>query len=126
MTQRKNFLNQETSEDASYVIHMLAASNDPDERQRLAERLLRDLPIDQAARELGSEICTHILAQRAKKSTRRRTMYAVEDILTTGDDGRLRVDHERLAVAHSDTVSAVLATLRSHVATLMTEKAVQL
>lgn len=126
MTQRKNYLNQETAEEAAYAIALMAASNDPDERKRLAERLFHDLPISDNARQLGQEICTHVLAQRAKKATRRRPMFSVEDIVTTDDDGRLRVDHDRLAVAHGDTVSAVLATLRSHVATLLAEsRAVQ-
>ena len=123
MAKRQNYLNQETAEDAAYCILMLAATNDPDERQRLAERLFRDLPIDQAARELGKEICTHVLAQRARKATRRRPMFSVSDIISTDADGRLRVDHDKLAVAHSDTVSQVLATLRGHVAVLMAERA---
>ena len=106
MTTRKNYLDKETAEDTSYCIHMMAASNDPDERQRLAERLFRDLPIDQSARELGKEICTHILA---KKATRRRQRFSVQDIVSHDADGRLRLDREKLAVAHGDTVSAVLA-----------------
>ena len=126
MTTRKDYLNRETAEDAAYCIYAMAASNDPDERQRLAERLLRDLPIDQAARELGKEICTHILAQRAKKATRRRPMYAVEDIVSYDADGRLRLDRAKLDVAHSDTVSAVLAAVSGEVATLLAAKAVQL
>ena len=112
MTTRKNYLNRETAEDAAYCIHMMAATNDPDERERLAERLFRDLPIDQSARELGSEICTHILAQRAKKATRRRQRFSVQDIVSHDADGRLRLDREKLAVCQSE------------VATLLARKAV--
>ena len=125
MSKRQNYLDKETSEDASYCIHMMAATNDPDERQRLAERLFRDVPIDQSARDLGKEICTHILAQHAKKATRRRPMYAVEDIVSHDADGRLRLDRAKLDVAHSDTVSAVLAAVRGEVATLLAERTVQ-
>ena len=127
MTTRKDYLNRETAEDAAYVIHMMAASNDPDERQRLAERLFRDLPIDQAARDLGKEICTHILADRAKKSRQdRRQRFSVAEIVSHDADGRLRLDRAKLDVAHSDTVSAVLAEVRGEVATLLARQAVQL
>ena len=112
MSKRQNYLNRETAEDAAYCIHMMAATNDPDERERLAERLFRDLPIDQSARELGSEICTHILAQRAKKATRRRQRFSVQDIVSHDADGRLRLDREKLAVCQSE------------VATLLARKAV--
>ena len=126
MTTRKNYLDKETSEDAAYCIHMMAATNDPDERQRLAERLFRDLPIDQAARELGKEICTHVLAQRAKKSRQdRRQRFSVAEIVSHDADGRLRLDRAKLAVAHSDTVSQVLAAVRGEVAALLARQAVQ-
>ena len=122
MTQRKNYLNRETAEDAAYCIHMMAATNDPAERERLAARLFRDLPIDEDAQAIGKEICTHILA---KKATRRRQRFSVADIISYDADGRLRLDREKLAVAHSDTVSAVLAALRGEVATLLARQAVQ-
>lgn len=125
MSKRQNYLDKETSEDAAYCIYAMAATNDPAERERLAERLFRNLPIDESARDLGKEICTHILAQRAKKASKRRPMYAVEDIVGYDADGRLRLDREKLAVAHSDTVSAVLAAVRGEVATLLARKAVQ-
>ena len=66
-----------------------------------------------------------ILAQHAKKATRRRPMYAVEDIVSHDADGRLRLDRAKLDVAHSDTVSAVLAAVRGEVATLLAERTVQ-
>ena len=122
MTQRKNYLNRETADDAAYCIHMMAATNDPAERDRLAARLFRDLPIDEDAQAIGKEICTHILA---KKATRRRQRFSVADIISYDADGRLRLDREKLAVAHSDTVSAVLAALRGEVATLLARQAVQ-
>ncbi len=122
MTTRKDYLNRETAEDASYCIHMMAATNDPDERQRLAERLFRDLPIDEDAQAIGKEICTHILA---KKASKRRPMFSVADIISYDADGRLRLDRAKLDVAHSDTVSQVLAALRGEVATLLARQAVQ-
>ena len=126
MTKRQNYLDKETAEDAAYCIHMMAATNDPDERERLAARLFRDLPIDQSARDLGKEICTHVLAQRAKKSRQdRRQRFSVQDIVSHDADGRLRLDRDKLAVAHSDTVSQVLAAVRGEVAALLARQAVQ-
>lgn len=124
MTKRKNYLDQDTAENAAYCIYMLAATHDPAERQRLAERLFRDLPIDNAARAMGHDMQTHIMQRRAR-TTSRRPIFTVEDIVTTDEAGRVAVDHDKLDAAHSDTVRQVLATLRSRVAAQLAQAAVQ-